>query len=135
MSMTLLRLPVCTCPQQISAINIAYFFPALYTSLISITLTHLFVLHPLLHSTATCLLPWLLSTLFSQQTDDMVFTLFIPFLLNFVAGQTNTPQCAALSFQTTPPHTMQFTPSMPTQIPPVSTVYGAILTKHLNVSK
>lgn len=65
----------------------------------------------------------------------MIFTLVIPFLLGFVACQTNTPQCAAPSIMLTPTHTMQFTPSLPAQIAPTSTVYGAVLTKYLNVSR
>lgn len=65
----------------------------------------------------------------------MVFTFVVPFLLSFVAGQANTPQCAAVSIMSTPTHTVQFTPSLPSQVPPISTVYGAILTKYLNVSK
>lgn len=63
----------------------------------------------------------------------MIFTLVISFLLDFVACQTETPQCAAPYLKNTPTHTVQFTPAMPSQTAPTSTVYGAILTKHLNV--
>lgn len=65
----------------------------------------------------------------------MVFAFVVPFLLGSVACQTITPQCAALSPKPTAPHTVQYTAFLPEQIAPTSTIYGAILTKHLNVSR
>lgn len=53
------------------------------------------------------------------------------FLAGLVVSQV--PQQCGLTTSYISKPTMQFTPSMPTQTPPISTVYGAIMTEYLNV--
>lgn len=65
----------------------------------------------------------------------MKITLVLPFLLGFAASQAQTTECGGPTTSSGPSLTIQFTPSMPVQTPPVSTVYGAIMTSYLNVSR
>lgn len=58
--------------------------------------------------------------------------LIVPLLLVKLAASEVPQQCGPTTSYSSK-LTMQFTPSMPTQIPPISTVYGAIMTEYLNV--
>lgn len=57
------------------------------------------------------------------------------FLLGLAAGQAQITQCGGPSTDNVPTLTMQFTDRMLAQTAPVSTVYGAIMTSYLNVSR
>lgn len=65
----------------------------------------------------------------------MKTTLVLPFLMGLSASQAQTTQCGGPTTNDLPALFMQFTDRMPLQTAPVSTVYGAILTSYLNVSR
>lgn len=75
------------------------------------------------------------SSSYNRSNLKMKISFVLPFLLGLAASQAHTPQCGAPTNNNWPSLTMQFTPSMPIQKAPVSTVYGAIMTSYLNVSR